>query len=44
MAEEGVKRFGQHYRIEAELRGRDADARLAGRRARSAPLVADMRT
>ncbi|MDM9646338.1 IS66 family transposase, partial [Rhizobium sp. S163] len=44
IAEEGVKRIGELYRIEAELRGLDADARLAGRQARSAPLVADMRT
>ena len=39
-----MKRIGELYRIEAELRGLDADARLAGRRARSAPLVADMQT
>jgi hypothetical protein len=44
IAEDGVRRVGELYRIEAELRGRDPDARLAGRQARSAPLVADMRT
>ena len=44
IAEEGVKRIGELYRIEAELRGLDADARLAGRQARSAPLIAAMRT
>jgi hypothetical protein len=44
IAEDGVKRIGELYRIEAELRGLDADARLAGRQAQSAPLVADMRT
>lgn len=44
IAEEGVKPIGELYSIEAELRGLDADARLAGRQARSAPLVADMRT
>lgn len=44
IAEDGVKRIGELYRIEAELRGLDANARLAGRQARSAPLVADMRT
>jgi hypothetical protein len=44
IAEEGVKRIGELYRIEAELRGVDADARLAGRKARSAPLIADIRT
>jgi uncharacterized Fe-S cluster-containing radical SAM superfamily protein len=40
IAEEGVKRIGELYRIEAELRGLDADARLTGRQARSAPLIA----
>lgn len=44
IAAEGVKRIGELYRIEAELRDLDADARLAGRQARSAPLIADMRT
>ena len=44
IAEDGVKRIGELYRIEAELRGLDADARLAGRQAWSAPLIADMRT
>jgi hypothetical protein len=44
IAEDGVRRIGELYRIEAELRGLDPDARLAGRQARSAPLVADMRT
>ena len=44
IAEDGVKRIGELYRIEAELRGLDADARLAGRQDRSAPLIADMRT
>jgi hypothetical protein len=44
IAEDGVKRIGELYRIEAELRGLDADARLAGRQARSAPSVADMRS
>lgn len=39
-----MKRLGELYRIEAELRGLDADARLAGRQAWSAPLIADMRT
>ena len=39
-----MKRIGELYRIEAELRGLDADARLTGRQARSAPLIADMRT
>ncbi|MEH7846423.1 IS66 family transposase [Rhizobium laguerreae] len=44
IAEDGVKRIGEMYRIEAELRGRDPEARLAGRLERSAPLVADMQT
>ncbi len=43
-AEEGVKRIGDLYRIEAELRGFDADARLARRQERSGPLVADMQS
>ena len=38
-----MRRIGELYRIEAELRGLDADARLGGRKARSAPLIADMR-
>ncbi|ACM35492.1 MULTISPECIES: IS66 family transposase [Rhizobium/Agrobacterium group] len=42
IAEDGVKRIGELYRIEAELRGLDPEARLAGRRERSAPLVDDM--
>lgn len=44
IAEEGVRRIGELYRIEAELRGLNADARLAGRQERSTPLIADMRT
>ncbi len=44
IAEDGVKRIGELYRIEAELRGLSAEARFAGRQERSAPLIADMRT
>ncbi|CAN7731896.1 IS66 family transposase [Rhizobium sp. LjRoot98] len=44
IAEDGVKRIGELYRIEAGLRGLDPEARLAGRRERSAPLVADLQT
>ncbi|WP_017957081.1 IS66 family transposase [Rhizobium leguminosarum] len=44
IAEDGVKRIGELYRIEAELRGLDPQARLARRQERSAPLVADMET
>ncbi|MBB4439940.1 MULTISPECIES: IS66 family transposase [Rhizobium] len=43
IAEEGVRRIGELYRIEAELRGLDPQARLAGRQERSAPMVADMK-
>lgn len=39
-----MKRIGELDRIEAELRGLDPQVRLAGRRERSAPLVADMQT
>lgn len=42
IAEDGVKRIGELYRIEAELRGLNPKSRLAGRQGRSAPLVADM--
>ncbi len=42
IAEEGVKRISELYRIEDELRGLDPEARLAGRQERSAPLVTDM--
>ncbi|TCT27377.1 transposase IS66-like protein [Martelella mediterranea] len=34
--------MGELYRIEAELRGLDPEARLAGRQERSAPLITDM--
>ncbi|MBY5867183.1 IS66 family transposase [Rhizobium leguminosarum] len=44
IAVEGVKRIGELYRIEDELRGLSPEARLAGRKERSAPLIADMRT
>ncbi len=44
IAEEGVRRIGELYRIETELRGLPAEARLTGRQDRSAPLIADMRT
>jgi len=39
-----VKRIGELYRIETELRGLSPETRLAGRQAGSAPLIADMRT
>lgn len=39
-----VKRIGELYRIEDELRGLNPEVRPTGRQARSAPLIADMRT
>lgn len=42
--EEGVRRIGELYRIEAELRGISAEARLTGQQERSAPLIVDMRS
>nr|WP_313904386.1 transposase [Rhizobium laguerreae] len=44
IAEEGVKRIGELYRIEGELHGFSSEASLAGRQERSAPLIADMRS
>lgn len=44
IAEDGVKRIGELYRIEAELRGLHPAARLAGRQERSASLVAELET
>jgi transposase len=41
IAEEGLKRVAELYRIEATIRGRTPEARLAARRSESAPLVAD---
>lgn len=38
-----MKRIGELYRIEAEQRGLDAEARFTGRQERSASLIADMR-
>ncbi|WP_244432369.1 IS66 family transposase [Rhizobium johnstonii] len=42
IADDGVRRIGELYSIEAELRGLDPQARLAGRQERSAPLITDM--
>lgn len=39
----GKARIGELYRIEAELRGLNQEARLAGRQERSAPLFTDIR-
>ncbi|MCY0149864.1 IS66 family transposase [Hoeflea sp. G2-23] len=44
IAEDGVKRIGELYRIEAELRGLHPQARLAGRQERSASLVTELET
>ena len=41
IAAEGLGRIAELYRIEAEIRGHSAEARLAARRDRSAPLVED---
>jgi len=42
IAEEGVRRIGELYQIEAELRGHDPHTRLAERQERSAPLIAEL--
>uniref|UniRef100_UPI00273CF8CE IS66 family transposase n=1 Tax=Roseitalea sp. MMSF_3546 TaxID=3046724 RepID=UPI00273CF8CE len=42
IAEAGVRRIGELYRIEAEIRGRDPAARLAARKERSAPVVEEL--
>lgn len=44
IAEEGVKRIGELYRVEAEVRGLDPEARLAARQQRSKAVIADMQT
>ena len=43
IAEDGVKRIAELYRIEADLRGLAPEARLAGRQDRPAALVKGMR-
>lgn len=44
IAEDGVKRIGELYRIETEVRGLDPEARRAARQERSKPVIADMET
>lgn len=44
IAEDGVKRIGELYRIEAEIRGLDQETRLAARQERSKAVIADMKT
>ena len=42
IAEEGVRRIGELYRIETDIRWSDPATRLAARHQRSAPVVADL--
>lgn len=44
IAEDGVKRIGELYKVEAELRGLDPEARLSARKERSALIIAEMET
>jgi transposase len=44
IAEEGLKRMGELYRIEADIRGSDPATRLAARQERSSPIIAAMET
>jgi Transposase and inactivated derivatives len=43
IAAEGLRRIAQIYKIEASVRGRSPEERLAARQAQSAPLVTDFR-
>ena len=43
LAAEGLRRIAQIYKIEASVRGRSPEERLAARQAQSAPLIADFR-
>lgn len=43
IAAEGLRRIAQIYRIEATVRGRSLEERLAARQLQSAPLIADFR-
>nr|WP_319568801.1 transposase [Cohaesibacter marisflavi] len=42
IAQEGIEGIAALYRIEAEIKGMDADTRLAIRREKSAPLITDL--
>nr|WP_319513671.1 IS66 family transposase [uncultured Cohaesibacter sp.] len=42
IAQEGIERIAALYRIEAEIKGMDADTRLAIRQEKSAPVIADL--
>lgn len=44
IAEDGIKRIGELYKIETELRGLNPEARLAVRKTQSEPLIIDMQT
>lgn len=44
IAEEGLQRIAELYRIETEIRGQAKQARLDARRQRSAPLIAGLRS
>jgi len=39
VAEEGLRRIAELYKIEADIKGQSADGRLAARMLRSAPLI-----
>ena len=43
VAEDVLKRIAKLYRVEADIRGRPAEKRLAERKARSTPLLVDLR-
>jgi len=43
IAAEGLRRIAQLYKIEASVRGRSPEKRLAARQTQSAPLIADFR-
>lgn len=43
IAEEGLKRIAELYRIEADIKGQSADDRLVARAEQSAPLVEDFK-
>ncbi|PRX02444.1 UNVERIFIED_ORG: transposase IS66-like protein [Martelella mediterranea] len=43
-AEDGMKRIGELYKIEAELGGLDPEARLSARKQRSAHIIAELET
>ena len=44
IAEDGLKRIAEFYKIEAEIRGLPSEARLAARQDQSAPKVGGLKT